>query len=44
MKLIRILLKIVLFPVSIAFSILTAFLTFLLRVSGIILGIVFLSA
>ena len=40
MKLIKILLKIALFPVSIALSILTAFLTFLLSVSGIILGIV----
>ncbi len=40
MKLIKILLKIVLFPVSIALSILTAFLTFLLSVSSVILGIV----
>ena len=40
MKLIRILLKIILFPVSIALSIVTSFLTFLLSVSSIILGIV----
>lgn len=40
MSLIRLLLKIILFPVSILLSILVAFLTFLLSVSSIILGIV----
>ena len=40
MSLIRLILKIILFPVSILLSILVAFLTFLLSVSSIILGIV----
>ena len=40
MSLIRLLLKIILFPVSILLSILVAFLTFLLSVSSIIMGIV----
>lgn len=40
MSTIRLLLKIILFPVSILLSILVAFLTFLLSVSSITLGIV----
>ncbi len=36
----RLLIKIILFPISLSLSILTAFLTFLLSVSSVILGIV----